>query len=114
MVTIAVSLNPQPRLTDENITFSSEPHSQPMNDKGTTSTQGLEQTFLVHKEIIRYYSLFFDAAFNGKFQEGKTQSMILDDTDPQLFAVLVEWFYNTSTLLINFFSKFSLAFMAQL
>jgi len=26
----------------------------------------------------------------------------------------VEWFYNTSTLPINFFSKFSLAFMAQL
>jgi hypothetical protein len=38
----------------------------------------------------------------------------LDDTDPKLFAVLVEWLYNTSTLPINFFSKFSLAFMAQL
>ena len=86
MVTIAVSLKPQPRPTDEKITVSSEPHSQQMDDKGTTSTQGLEQTFLVHKEIICHYSLSFDAAFNGKFQEGKTQSMTLDHTDPKLFA----------------------------
>jgi hypothetical protein len=70
MVTIAVSLKPQPHPSDEKITVSSEPQSQPIDEKGTTSTQGLEQTFLVRKEILCYYSLFFDAAFNGKFQEG--------------------------------------------
>jgi hypothetical protein len=40
--------------------------------------------------------------------------MTLDNTDPKLFAVLVKWLYNTSTLPINFFSKFNLALMAQL
>jgi hypothetical protein len=40
--------------------------------------------------------------------------MTLDDTDPKLFAVLAQWLYSRSTLPINFFRKFSLAFMAQL
>jgi hypothetical protein len=40
--------------------------------------------------------------------------MTLDNTDPKLFAVLVEWLYNTSTLPINFFGEFGLALMAQL
>jgi hypothetical protein len=68
-------LKPQPQPTDEKAAVSAEPQAQPIDDKGTTSTQGLEQTFLVHKEIICFYSHFFDAAFNGKFQEGKTQCM---------------------------------------
>jgi hypothetical protein len=101
MVTIAVSLKPQPQPTHENTTVSSETQSQPIDGKVTTPIQGLEQTFLVHKEIICYYSPFFDATFNGKFQEGKTQCMALDDTDPDLFAALVEWLYNTDTLPIN-------------
>jgi hypothetical protein len=40
--------------------------------------------------------------------------MTLDNTDPKLIAILVEWLCSTSTLPINFFSELSLALMAQL
>jgi hypothetical protein len=37
----------------------------------------------------------------------------LDDTDPKLFAVLLEWLYNTTTLPCSFFGNFSLALMVE-
>ena len=35
----------------------------------------------------------FDAAFNGRFIEGETQKMELDDVEPEIFGLLVHWLY---------------------
>jgi BTB/POZ domain-containing protein len=50
--------------------------------------------FVIHKAFICYYSPFFSAAFNGKFEEGNTQNMELDDVDPQVFGILANWLYS--------------------
>jgi hypothetical protein len=67
--------------------------SPPTDQRGGLSETTQEQTFLIHKDFICYYSEFFAAAFNGKFKEGQTQSMNLDDIDPDAFALLVDWLY---------------------
>lgn len=50
-------------------------------------------TFTVHKEYLCFYSPFFNAAFNGKFQEASSQSVRLEDVDPAIFGLLVHWVY---------------------
>jgi hypothetical protein len=66
----------------------------PPNDQPSgLSKMAQEQTFLIHKDFICYYSKFFDAAFNGQFEEGQTQAMTLDDIDPDAFGLLVDWLY---------------------
>jgi hypothetical protein len=71
------------------------------NNMGTVETQVASLTiiepklpkFLIHKNLICYYSPFFATAFNGNFAEGTTQSMTLD-IDKDAFGVLVNWFYS--------------------
>lgn len=48
---------------------------------------------MVQKTVICYYSPFFAAAFNSSFVEGNTESMDLDDVEPDVFALLVSWLY---------------------
>jgi hypothetical protein len=67
--------------------------SPPTDQRGELSETAQEQTFLIHKDFICYYSEFFAVAFNGQFKEGQTQSMTLDDIDPEAFALLVDWLY---------------------
>lgn len=50
--------------------------------------------FVLHKAFICYYSPFFSAAFNGKFEEGNTQKMELNDVDPKVFGILANWLYS--------------------
>jgi hypothetical protein len=57
-----------------------------------------KQKFLVHKEFICYYSPFFNAAFNGNFKEGESQTMDLEDIDPAVFALFVNWLYAQKVL----------------
>jgi hypothetical protein len=35
-----------------------------------------------------------NAAFNSQFIEGQTQTYIIDDTAPEVFQILIRWFYN--------------------
>lgn len=49
--------------------------------------------FRVHKNYICHYSPYFEAAFNGNFVEGETQVLELDDTDPRIFGMFVNWIY---------------------
>ncbi|TVY59622.1 hypothetical protein LSUE1_G009221 [Lachnellula suecica] len=50
--------------------------------------------FLVHKDFICHYSPFFDAAFNGNFEEGERQEMDFPGTKPVVFGIFVEWLYS--------------------
>lgn len=63
------------------------------NEQGTK-----EKSFTVYKEFICYYSPFFDAAFNGSFREGETQTMLWEDVEPTEFALFVRWLYTQNVL----------------
>ena len=49
--------------------------------------------YVVHKQLITFYSPFFDRAFNGQFIEGETQTMTLEDVDGNTFGLFVNWLY---------------------
>ncbi|KAK8158700.1 hypothetical protein BKA80DRAFT_333809 [Phyllosticta citrichinensis] len=51
------------------------------------------KVFLVHTSIICNASLFFNNAFKGEFKEGKTQIMTLEDTEEDVFKVVMQWLY---------------------
>jgi hypothetical protein len=55
------------------------------------------RTFTVHKDFATFRSPVFDAAFNGHFLESNTKTMNLDDVDPDVFAMLVQWLYTEET-----------------
>jgi hypothetical protein len=73
------------------IILSSKP--DPADARNITSIQPQNHNLHIHKDFICYYSPFFDAAFNGNFQEGQTQTMKFDDVDVTAFGVLSDWFY---------------------
>jgi hypothetical protein len=64
---------------------------QPIVEVHVISPFGHTKTYRVHKNFICYYSPFFDAAFNGNFTEGDTQSMKLGDTCTEAFGIFVNW-----------------------
>jgi len=74
------------------IILSSKP--EPVDASNVTSVQPLKHNLHIHKDNICYYSPFFDAAFNGNFQEGQTQTMEFDDVDVTAFGVLSGWLYS--------------------
>ncbi|CZT46405.1 uncharacterized protein RSE6_06829 [Rhynchosporium secalis] len=49
--------------------------------------------FKVHKENVCAYSPVLEAAFNSTFLEGLSQTYQLKDVDPDVFRMLVQWFY---------------------
>lgn len=50
-----------------------------------------EEIFKIHRNILCYYSRYFEAAFNGPFQEGQTQKAHLNNLDPETFMILSNW-----------------------
>lgn len=54
---------------------------------------GEKRSYVMHTNIICYYSPFFDAAFNSGFKEGETQELELEDTCPESFGIFVNWLY---------------------
>ncbi|PQE19333.1 hypothetical protein CJF31_00009415 [Rutstroemia sp. NJR-2017a BVV2] len=61
-----------------------------------TDADGKVFNFVLHKSFLCYASPFFDAAFNGTFVEGQTQSMNLE-TSEQAFGMLVDYIYSGCT-----------------
>lgn len=55
---------------------------------------GKKSTFTIHKNIICHYSRYFAAAFNGGFQEGQTQEVLLKDVNPAIFTTFSHWLYS--------------------
>ena len=51
------------------------------------------RTFTVHKDFATFRSPIFEAAFNSQFLESNTKTMNLDDVDPEVFAMFVQWLY---------------------
>jgi hypothetical protein len=83
---------PAPRFCTSPSHANSFPHSKPAQFVTViVSKAPTEQKFVVHKELICFHSPFFNAAFNGKFIEGQTQEMRMDDVDEETFGQLVHW-----------------------
>lgn len=55
---------------------------------------GKSKEFVVHKSFICHYSPFFDAAFNGRFAEGATQSMLYPTHSLEAFGSFIDWIYS--------------------
>ena len=51
------------------------------------------ESFSIHKNFICHYSPYFNAAFNGSFIEGETQSLDME-ANPRVFSVFVNWIYS--------------------
>jgi hypothetical protein len=52
------------------------------------------QEYIIPKQLITFYSPFFDRAFNGTFLEGQTQTMTLGEDIPvDIFGLFVHWLY---------------------
>jgi hypothetical protein len=49
--------------------------------------------FIVHKEHACHHSPILNAAFNGNFVEGQTQTYRIEDTSPGAFQFFVQWLY---------------------
>lgn len=52
------------------------------------------KAFPIHKNYICHYSPYFEAAFNGRFIEGETQEMDIDEVEPRIFGIFVTWLYS--------------------
>jgi len=52
-----------------------------------------QQIFNVHKDLLCYYSSYFERALNGDFKEAIDKSIELDDEDPFIFQAFVSWLY---------------------
>ncbi|KAI9650255.1 hypothetical protein NHQ30_000268 [Ciborinia camelliae] len=52
-----------------------------------------EERFAIHKEVACRHSEIWDRAFNGPFIEGQTQTYRLEDVDPKVFRMLMQWVY---------------------
>ncbi|KAK7555792.1 hypothetical protein IWX49DRAFT_590692 [Phyllosticta citricarpa] len=51
------------------------------------------KVFLVHTSVICNESPFFEKAFKSEFKEGKTQVMTLEDTEEEVFKLVMQWLY---------------------
>ncbi|KAN0103411.1 hypothetical protein V8E51_011724 [Hyaloscypha variabilis] len=51
------------------------------------------EEFVVHKEHVCYYSPVMKTTFNSLFKEGQTKCYCLEDTEPNVFRLFVQWLY---------------------
>ncbi|TVY87472.1 hypothetical protein LAWI1_G006420 [Lachnellula willkommii] len=79
--------------------FESPSNDNKEGGEKVNSAEVTKKPFLVHKAILCHYSPFFDAAFNGGFEEDTTQELDLPDTDPIVFGILVEWAYSQRVMM---------------
>lgn len=71
------------------------------SDNDDVKHQQAKETFTIHKDIICYYSPFFDGAFNREFEEGVSQEVHLRDVQPACFSIFVDWLYSQTVTMID-------------
>lgn len=54
------------------------------------------RNYRLHKRLLCHHSAFFDAAFNGEFQEGVSGQLSLLEEDADAFDLFVHWLYRGS------------------
>lgn len=56
----------------------------------------VQRRYCLHKKLLCYYSTFFDAAFNGAFQESMSSQLKLPEEEAGVFDIFVHWLYRGS------------------
>lgn len=51
------------------------------------------KSWTLHEDMLCYYSEFFKKAFQGGFSEATTKEMWLEEDEPAVFALFVDWLY---------------------
>ncbi|KAF7192087.1 hypothetical protein HII31_06473 [Pseudocercospora fuligena] len=64
-----------------------------LSDIGTVVVGPEQVSFTVHITLISAFSEFFRGAFEGRFEEGRTGRVVLEDDSPAEFAMMVHWLY---------------------
>ena len=54
------------------------------------------RNYRLHKKLLCHHSTFFDAAFNGDFQEGVSGQLKLPEEEAGAFDIFVHWLYKGS------------------
>ncbi|ESZ95327.1 hypothetical protein SBOR_4261 [Sclerotinia borealis F-4128] len=52
-----------------------------------------QENFLIHKQVACQHSEIWDRAFNSSFIEGQTQTYCVEDTNVEVFRLLMQWVY---------------------
>jgi hypothetical protein len=55
--------------------------------------EGDRKKFVIHKNFACHYSPVLKKAFTGGLAESRTQTMVLEDIEEQVFALFVNWIY---------------------
>ncbi|EME80659.1 uncharacterized protein MYCFIDRAFT_156289 [Pseudocercospora fijiensis CIRAD86] len=64
-----------------------------LSDIGTVLVGPEQVPFTVHITLISVFSDFFRGAFEGRFEEGRTRRVVLEDDSPADFAMMLYWLY---------------------
>ncbi|THY29893.1 hypothetical protein D6D01_03441 [Aureobasidium pullulans] len=67
-------------------------------DTVTVAVGTAEDNFVVHKDLLCFYSDFFRAAFNGSFEEATERKIKLPDVCIQTFESFQVWLYSRTLL----------------
>ncbi|KAJ9643106.1 hypothetical protein H2199_004630 [Coniosporium tulheliwenetii] len=59
----------------------------------TVEVGGEKKPFIVHKDLLCYWSKYFDKALNGPFKEGGKDTIAITDVPPVVFARFLQWLY---------------------
>jgi hypothetical protein len=59
----------------------------------TVGSEDRQKTFHVHKDQLVHKSAYFRTSLESEFVEGRTQQVLLDQDDPDVFDVFVQWIY---------------------
>ncbi|KXT02011.1 hypothetical protein AC578_6540 [Pseudocercospora eumusae] len=64
-----------------------------LSDVGTVVVGPEQVPFTVHIRLVSAFSEFFRGAFEGRFEEGRTGRVVLEDDSPAEFAMMLHWLY---------------------
>ena len=56
-------------------------------------TDEVKQRFEVFQGVLSFYSGYFEAAFNGRWQEAQKHAVLLPEADPKIFELFEHWIY---------------------
>jgi hypothetical protein len=59
----------------------------------TVGSEDRQKTFYVHKDQLVHKSAYFRTSLESEFVEGRTQQVLLDQDDPDVFDIFVQWIY---------------------
>ncbi|KAF2810464.1 uncharacterized protein BDZ99DRAFT_571037 [Mytilinidion resinicola] len=59
------------------------------------------EPFHIHRNLIAHWSRYFHNAFKGGFREAEEKEITLDDVEPWLFKIVMEWLYTQRLVLEN-------------